>query len=295
LAATSVPSLVLARGHRIENVSEIPFVISNTSIDGISKTRDAVEFLEKIEAFDEIEKVKESRKIRKGKGKARNRRHVQRKGPLIVYQNEDTKVSQAFRNIPGIELCHVSRLNLLQLAPGGHLGRFVIWTEDAFKSLDNIYGTFKNESTQKKGWTLPTAKMTNSDLARIINSDEIQSAIRPKQTQRRFSTRKKNPLKNLGAMVKLNPYALTQRRRIILASERSSNKRRAQVQKKRAGKRFLEEILFAPQAAFVEKESHKEEVFEGYQVEDVSVSSEEEEVVVKPVTEGDEKEEDKDE
>jgi len=96
-------------------------------------------------------------------------------------------------------------------------------------------------------------------------------------------------------MVKLNPYALTQRRRIILASERSSNKRRTQVQRKRAGKRFLDEILFAPQAVLIDEGTHKEEVFEGYQVEDVSVSSEEEEVVVKEPVEGEEKVEEKDE
>jgi large subunit ribosomal protein L4e len=292
LAATSVPSLVLARGHRIESIAEIPFVIRNDDIDNIAKTNEAVKFLKKIEAFSEIEKVQESRKLRKGKGKARNRRHVKRKGPLIVYLKEDSTVQQAFRNIPGIEFCHVTRLNLLQLAPGGHMGRFIIWTEDAFRCLDDIFGTFTQESAQKKGWSLPASKMTNCDLARIINSDEIQSAIRPKQFQKKFSTRKKNPLRNLGAMVKLNPYALTQRRRIILASEKSAQKRRAKVQRKRVGKRYLEEILFAPMAILVDEGPHREEVDEGFYVgEDVSVSSEEEEVVEAVKTEG---EDDKD-
>ena len=27
----------------------------------------------------------------------------------------------------GVELCSIDRLNLLQLAPGGTIGRFVIW------------------------------------------------------------------------------------------------------------------------------------------------------------------------
>lgn len=47
-----------------------------------------------------------------------------RRGPLIVY-NEDHGVRQAFRNLPGVELISVDRLNLLKLAPGGHLGRYV--------------------------------------------------------------------------------------------------------------------------------------------------------------------------
>jgi len=190
LAATSVPSLVLARGHRIEQVTEIPLVVGNDIYD-ISKTKDAVEFLKKIEAYDDVEKVKDSKKLRRGKGKARNRRHTQRKGPLIVYLREDTKLVFAFRNIPGVELCNVNRLNLLQLAPGGHLGRFIIWTEDAFLSLDNIFGTFNKESTQKAGWKLPQPVIKNADLSRLINSEEIQSVLRPRQPSRKFQVRKK--------------------------------------------------------------------------------------------------------
>lgn len=45
-----------------------------------------------------------------------------RKGPLIIY-NEDHGVTKAFRNLPGVDLLPVDRLNLLRLCPGGHLGR----------------------------------------------------------------------------------------------------------------------------------------------------------------------------
>lgn len=51
-------------------------------------------------------------------------------------------------------------MNLLKLAPGGHLGRFVIWTEGAFRKLDNITGTWKAKSLQKKDWSLPNHKVT---------------------------------------------------------------------------------------------------------------------------------------
>jgi len=247
LAATAVPSLVIARGHRVDNIAEIPLVIADNDIYGISKTRDAVELLNSLSAIDDVNRVKSSKKIRRGKGKARNRRHAQRRGPLIIYAREDSSIIPAFRNIPGIELCHVSRLSLLQLAPGGHLGRFVIWTQSAFTQLDNIFGTFTKESKVKNGWKLPTAKMTNTDLARIFNSDEIQTALRPKIHHHRRLPHKKNPLKNFGAMVKLNPYALTQKRRAILQSKTRSNRRRAHVQKNRAGTTFKNEILLAPQ------------------------------------------------
>lgn len=38
-----------------------------------------------------------------------------------------------------MELISVEKLNLLKLAPGGHVGRFVIWTESAFKRLGMFY------------------------------------------------------------------------------------------------------------------------------------------------------------
>lgn len=44
------------------------------------------------------------------------------------------------RNLPGVEVASVDSLNLLQLAPGGHLGRFVIFTKSAFDRLDKIFG-----------------------------------------------------------------------------------------------------------------------------------------------------------
>jgi large subunit ribosomal protein L4e len=49
----------------------------------------------------------------------------------------------------GVSLLSVERLNLLRLAPGGHVGRFVIWTESAIKKLDALYGTWSKKSQLK--------------------------------------------------------------------------------------------------------------------------------------------------
>merc|ERR1712063_206280 len=181
------------------------------------KTKAAVALLKAINAYDDVEKSGNSKKLRAGQGKRRNRRFVRHVGPLVVY-DESGPLTRAFRNLPGVETCQVSRLNLLRLAPGGHLGRFIIWTEGAFKQLDSVFGTAKTESEQKKGYKLPTAKMSNSDLTSIINSDEIQSALRPKRPVGEFRARKKNPLRNFGFMVKLNPYAIPARRAELLRS-----------------------------------------------------------------------------
>ena len=210
LAASALPALVFARGHAIDNVPEIPLVVSGSAFSNLDKTKNAVNLLKSIGAYADVQKTIDTRKIRAGKGKRRNRRYQQHLGPLVVY-DEAGPLTRAFRNIPGVELAQVSRLNLLRLAPGGHLGRFVIWTSGAFAKLDSIFGTWTQTSEQKKGYTLPRAKTFNSDLARIINSDEIQSVLRPKQTQAKRSFRG-NPLRNTGFLVKLNPYAVNQRR-----------------------------------------------------------------------------------
>lgn len=234
LAASAIPSLVFARGHRIEQVPEIPLVVDNKAVDSIDKTSRAVALLKTVHAFDDVEKVKDSKQLKRGKGKMRNRRYSQRRGPLVIY-NEKSPLTKAFRNLPGVELCSVSRLNLLQLAPGGHLGRFLIWTKDAFQRLDSLYGTYKKASTEKNDYRLPRPWMTNTDLARIINSDEVQAALRPKKPQQRITTHKKNPLKNLGVGIRLNPHMKTSRRRQLLTDEARRKKKAELLEAKRKG------------------------------------------------------------
>merc|ERR1719313_2920955 len=145
-------------------------------------------------------------KVRQGKGKMRNRRYTMRRGPLLVY-SEDNGIVRALRNIPGVETTSVDALNLLQVAPGGNFGRFIVWTEGAFKKLNEIYGSTKGGSS-KKGYRLPRAMMENADVARIINSDEVQSVLKPKLDAPKKFGKKKNPLKNKMVMARLNPGIL---------------------------------------------------------------------------------------
>ncbi|GBF98594.1 60S ribosomal protein L4 [Raphidocelis subcapitata] len=290
LAASAVPALVMARGHRIEQVPEVPLVISDQA-ESITKTSKAgggrgagggggaqqrlqraaqaaacrkqqaqklqhqqqqpqrlkqqqqqqqqrwvLSVLKAIGALPDATKARDSKAIRAGKGKMRNRRYVLRKGPLVIF-GTDNGISRAFRNLPGVEVASVERLNLLQLAPGGHLGRFCVWTKSAFESLDKVFGTSAAASTQKKGFTLPRPMMANADVARLINSDEVQSVVRPpKEAVIKSRPLKKNPLKNLGALVKLNPHAIVTRRNAVLAADRRGKARAEKLEKLRAGK-----------------------------------------------------------
>lgn len=207
-----MPALLLARGHRIETVAEVPLVISSAAVKGLVKTQAAVALLKAVGAGPDVIKVQKSRKLRAGKGKLRGRRHKQRRGPLVVYNGETDgkELVRAFRNIPGVETSSVHALNLLQLAPGGHLGRFIIWTSDAFKALDDVYGSTSEASSYKKDFLLPSNVVSNADINRLINSSEIQSVLKePKgyAFTKRTGVQKKNPLRNRQVLLRLNPYA----------------------------------------------------------------------------------------
>lgn len=248
IAASGVPSLLQARGHVIDKVPEIPFVVSD-KVEAFRKTKEAVGFLRRANVWDDIEKVYNSKKLRAGKGKRRNRRHKQKLGPVVVY-GQDAGVVRAFRNIPGVTVLNVERLNLLKLAPGGHLGRLIIWTESAFRKLDAIFGTLKAPSQQKKGFFLPRSKMANPDFSRAIRSEQIVKAVRKVRKVSRHAKVHRNPLVKTQIMARLNPYASVLKRAAILAQRkaqglehpfeekiRAANKKAYAARKGKAGKK----------------------------------------------------------
>jgi len=231
LAASAVPALVMARGHKIDNVPEFPLVLSD-ALNRVTKTKDAKAALTKVGAMNDVEKAADSKKIRRGVGKSRNRRYTQRRGPLIVYDASDT-LDKAFRNLPGVEVAQVDSLSLLDLAPGGHLGRFIIWTKGAFDKLDSIFGTYEEGAKYKNGFNLPRSFMSNADLARIINSDEVQSVLRPASTGGVVLPKKRNPLKNAAVKIALNPYHAAVKAREDKKAALDKTARGKELQKKR--------------------------------------------------------------
>merc|ERR1712115_620901 len=147
----------------------------------------------------------------------RNRRTVMKRGPLVIY-DQDQGLTKAFRNIPGVDCIQVNNLNLLKLAPGGHVGRFCIWTEGAFKKLDGLYGTWRKPSSEKVGWNLPQPKMANTDLSALLKSEAIRKVLRAPNRKVKRAVVKTNPLKNIRTMLQLNPYAAVTKKNAELAA-----------------------------------------------------------------------------
>ena len=254
LAASAVPPLVMARGHVIDEVPELPLVVGG-GVETTAKTKAVLALLEAVGADADVEKVKASKKIRAGKGKARNRRYTMRRGPLIIYDDTDSTLQKAARNIAGVETVQVERLNLLQLAPGGHMGRLCIWTQAAFDKLDKVFGDGTSAAELKKGYVLPKAQMTNSDLARIINSDEVQSKLNPAKSAKFTKMTKVNPLKNLKVMETLNPHVREMRRLEQAAQEERKKTKAARLAKARGNS-----AAKAASKAFYEKASEEGDV-----------------------------------
>lgn len=114
----------------------------------------------------------------------------------------------------------------------------------AFRRLDKIYGTWKKPSEEKKSFNLPKPQMTNSDINRILKSEEIRHLLRNPKNRVFRRTQKKNPLKNVHTMLKLNPYAAVTRRAAILLNQKRKLKRQMLLAEKRGEK--LDESKLKP-------------------------------------------------
>lgn len=152
----------------------------------------------------------------------------------MVYANDNVSMVKAFRNIPGVETLNVNRLSLKALAPGGQLGRFVIYTQSAIQTLDSLFGTARKTGELKKGHQMLKPVLANPDISRIINSNEVQSVVNPVKTDFvAHYKQKKNALKNKSHMNALNPLAEETRKAARLTNEKNQQARKDAVGKKR--------------------------------------------------------------
>ena len=136
IAATTNKEIVLKRGHKVEDVSELPMIIED-SFQKLTKTKEITEVLKKLGLEKELERCL-VKKVRAGKGTMRGRKYKIKTGPLVVVSKCDSK---AYSNIPGVTCINVNSLNAEVLAPGTHAGRLAVWTKSAIEELEknNLY------------------------------------------------------------------------------------------------------------------------------------------------------------
>ena len=138
VAATGIREIVAERGHIVDSVPDLPLVVTD-DIQNLKRTRDVKNVFINLGVWPDVYRVKESIKIRAGKGKMRGRRKKMAVGPLIVV-SENGGIMEAARNLPGVEVSYVKDLNPEILAPGSHPGRLTVWTKSSIEELKKWNG-----------------------------------------------------------------------------------------------------------------------------------------------------------
>ncbi|MFH1586911.1 MAG: 50S ribosomal protein L4 [Candidatus Diapherotrites archaeon] len=133
IAASTKIELVKERGHRIKDDAKLPFIFEK-KIEELEKTKDVRDLLVNVDLLEDIERAKDKKKIRSGKGKKRGRKYKRAKSILIVV-GDSSKIYKAARNLEGVDVVNVKNLNAELLAPGAKPGRLTIWSETAIEAL----------------------------------------------------------------------------------------------------------------------------------------------------------------
>jgi len=130
VAASIRADLISSRGHTFDG--NVPLIFED-KFETLGRTQDVISALTNIGVYSDIERSKDSRKVRAGKGKLRGRRYKQRKSLLIVTSGPEFR---AARNLAGVDVVTVDQLNVEHLAPGMQAGRLTVWTESAVTRLE---------------------------------------------------------------------------------------------------------------------------------------------------------------
>ncbi|UCG95570.1 MAG: 50S ribosomal protein L4 [archaeon] len=131
IAGTAKKELVMERSHFFEGL--LPVVVED-SVQEMKKIGEVKDFLKRIGMEKEMERVGQ-KKARSGRGKLRRGKYKKRTGPLIVIK-EDKGIVKACRNIPGLDVVEVGKIDAEKLSPGAHGIRLTIWSKSAMESLE---------------------------------------------------------------------------------------------------------------------------------------------------------------
>jgi large subunit ribosomal protein L4e len=131
IAATADAARVEERGHAFDGDAEFPLVVSD-EFEELVKTKEAVDALETLGVYADIERAEDGKSVRAGRGTTRGRKYTEPKSILVVTSEEP---SLAARNLAGADVATAAEVNVEDLAPGTHAGRLTLWTESALEEV----------------------------------------------------------------------------------------------------------------------------------------------------------------
>jgi large subunit ribosomal protein L4e len=136
LAATGCADCVKARGHQFDDSVSFPIVVED-ALNDVKQTSEVIEIFEKIGIGYDLDRAKDGRKIRAGRGTMRNRKYRTPVSVLIVVADDERNapIFKSAANIPGVTVEEVKTVNTSILAPGGDAGRLTVYTKAAIDAI----------------------------------------------------------------------------------------------------------------------------------------------------------------
>ena len=136
MSASISKEYISKRGHKVPE--GFPFII-DSSFEKIKKTKEVQTAFINLGLKADLERVNK-KKVRAGKGKARGRKYKRRVGPLVVI-SEDCNLKKSARNLMGVEVVEINKINAKLLAPGMVPGRLTLYTKKAIEKAkeENLF------------------------------------------------------------------------------------------------------------------------------------------------------------
>jgi len=149
IAATMDSEMVSSRGHNFDSSVRFPIIIDGykesrgesvekfdvESLPLQNSTRKFVAMMDGLGLGEDLERAKLGRTIRAGKGTMRGRKYRTPKSILLVVASRNG-LHKAARNVPGVDVVAAKDLCAEDLAPGGDVGRFTVWTKAAIEAME---------------------------------------------------------------------------------------------------------------------------------------------------------------
>ena len=135
IAATASKVIVRDHGHNIDNLKELPLVISD-EIENVMKTSEMRKIITALNLINDVERL-EKRKPRTGKPALRGRKSKIGKSVLFVL-SDSTKTENACSGIPGVDARSVNDLSVLDLAPSSKPARLTVYSKKAIDMISKI-------------------------------------------------------------------------------------------------------------------------------------------------------------
>jgi large subunit ribosomal protein L4e len=136
--ACAVSATALGGSNSQKPSMQRPIIIAD-DIESLRKTKEVMGVIRNLGLLEGTDYGRDPR-ARKGVRRSTRIKVYGKKVLLIV--GKESSVMQAARNIPGVDVCEVSKITANLLAPGGVPGRITVWSESAVsnvtKAIDNM-------------------------------------------------------------------------------------------------------------------------------------------------------------